>query len=101
MDTIHVLIVDDSEDFRRTLRRQLEEEGIDPQTNIAEQYSNVDTDNSEPIKKGAHLGGFAYGGSLVILLFEKDVFSSINIAQGAQLGPLNEIRSEPRRLRLW
>lgn len=40
------------------------------------------------IKKGQPLGGFAYGGSLNILLFQKGSFSSINVLMGQRIGVL-------------
>ncbi len=69
--------------------------------NIAEKYRNVDRSRPVPIPKGERLGNFAYGGSMVILLFEKDVFSAVSVPQGAQLGPVNESTKEMRRLTLW
>lgn len=41
------------------------------------------------IKKGDELGHFAYGGSLNILLFQKDVFSAISVLMGQRIGKLN------------
>jgi phosphatidylserine decarboxylase len=38
------------------------------------------------VTKGEKLGHFAYGGSLVILLFEKGRFDSVNVQQGQQIG---------------
>lgn len=38
------------------------------------------------VRKGEKLGHFAYGGSLVILLFEKDRFNSFSVQQGQQIG---------------
>ncbi|WP_049784974.1 phosphatidylserine decarboxylase [Desulfotalea psychrophila] len=46
------------------------------------------------VKKGQRLGYFAYGGSLVILLFEPNVFPGLKISQGQQLGILNKIQSD-------
>ena len=43
------------------------------------------------IAKGDKLGYFAYGGSLVILLFEPGVFSGLKVEQGQQIGIINQI----------
>ncbi len=45
-----------------------------------------------PIKKGDELGYFAYGGSLNIMLYQKDVFSSISILMGQRLGTMNALK---------
>jgi len=58
--------------------------------NFVAKYKNVNKDNPVTVKKGERLGNFAYGGSLVILLFEEGVFSSLNVLQGQQIGPLLE-----------
>ncbi len=44
-----------------------------------------------PVKKGDELGHFAYGGSLNILLFQKNVFSSVSVLMGQRLGIMNPI----------
>ncbi len=51
-----------------------------------EKFRNVKTGQRVPVNKGEKLGHFAYGGSLVILLFEKDVVSGIKVLQGQQIG---------------
>lgn len=51
-----------------------------------EKYKNVDAKTPVPVSKGEKLGHFAYGGSLVMLLFEKDRLSSLKIPQGQQVG---------------
>ena len=53
------------------------------------------------------IGCFKYGGSLNILLFEKDRFPSLNIMQGQQIGlliggPESEVKLTRTRLnRFW
>ena len=44
-----------------------------------------------PIKKGDELGHFAYGGSLNILLFQKDVFNAVSVLMGQRLGSLSSL----------
>lgn len=55
-----------------------------------EKYRNVEKGKPVPVAKGDRLGHFAYGGSLVILLFEKGVFSGLSVLQGQNIGPLTE-----------
>lgn len=49
-------------------------------------YKDISSKTSVPVKKGDKLGHFAYGGSLIILLFEKDRFSSLRVPKGQQIG---------------
>jgi phosphatidylserine decarboxylase len=51
-----------------------------------ERFRKVKPGQPVPVSKGEKLGHFAYGGSLVILLFEKDVVSGIKVRQGEQIG---------------
>ncbi len=46
--------------------------------------------NKAPLKiyKGDKVGHFAYGGSTVLLIFQKGIFSAMNIQQGQQIGLL-------------
>jgi phosphatidylserine decarboxylase len=44
------------------------------------------------VKKGQRLGHFAYGGSMVILLFEPDVFTGLKMHQGQQIGILDKTK---------
>ena len=44
-----------------------------------------------PINKGDELGHFAYGGSLNILLFQKDVFNAVSVLMGQRLGSLSPL----------
>lgn len=53
---------------------------------IHAQYKDVTPDNPVPVYKGDELGYFAYGGSLIILLFEPGLFSAIKVLQGQQVG---------------
>ncbi len=41
------------------------------------------------VTKGEKLGHFAYGGSLIILLFEKNRYNSLSVQQGQQIGIFN------------
>ncbi len=50
------------------------------------------------VKKGDRIGCFKYGGSLNILLFEKDRFPSLNIMQGQQIGLLIGESDSPLKL---
>lgn len=43
------------------------------------------------IKKGDEIGYFQYGGSLIILLFERDRFPSLNILQGQRIGAFKSV----------
>ena len=43
------------------------------------------------VSKSDQLGHFAYGGSLNILLFQKDVFQSLSVLMGQRIGQLSEI----------
>ena len=47
---------------------------------------------AKTVKKGQRLGYFAYGGSMVILLFEPGVFTGLKMNQGQQIGILNKIQ---------
>ncbi|HSZ32549.1 MAG TPA: phosphatidylserine decarboxylase [Puia sp.] len=42
------------------------------------------------VQKGEKLGHFAYGGSMVILLFEKDRLGYLSVQQGQQIGIFNK-----------
>lgn len=44
-----------------------------------------------PVKKGDELGHFAYGGSLNILLFQKNVFNAVSVLMGQRLGTLSPL----------
>jgi len=51
---------------------------------------NVSAGKEITVTKGDKLGHFAYGGSLVILLFEKNRFNSLSVQQGQQIGIFNQ-----------
>lgn len=47
-------------------------------------------DDAVFVKKGDELGYFAYGGSLIMLLFERGHFNSLSVRMGQQIGVLTE-----------
>ena len=51
-------------------------------------YKNVQDENPVDIYKGQKLGHFAYGGSTVLLIFEKHKLSSLSVQQGQRIGKL-------------
>lgn len=53
-----------------------------------DEYKNVSDSNPITIYKGEKLGHFAYGGSTVLLIFEKNKLSSISVQQGQRIGKL-------------
>jgi len=52
------------------------------------EYKKVTTENPKKINKGEKLGHFAYGGSTVLLIFEKDKLNSLTVEQGQRIGEL-------------
>ena len=54
-----------------------------------DRFRNVGPERSVAVNKGDKIGHFAYGGSLVILLFEKDVVTGVKVPQGQQIGIMN------------
>lgn len=46
------------------------------------------------VTKGEKLGHFAYGGSLIILLFEKNRYNLLFVQQGEQIGISRKQNSE-------
>jgi len=60
-----------------------------------DRFRNVGPGKRVAINKGERIGHFAYGGSLVILLFEKDVLTGVKVTQGEQIGIMN--RRQPAR----
>jgi phosphatidylserine decarboxylase len=42
------------------------------------------------VTKGEELGHCAYGGSVVIMLFQKDRFNSVSVLEGQQIGIFNQ-----------
>ena len=53
-----------------------------------DKYKNVNQTNPINIYKGEKLGHFAYGGSTVLLIFEKNKLSSMSVQQGQRIGKL-------------
>jgi phosphatidylserine decarboxylase len=53
-----------------------------------EEYKNVKDSNPIKIYKGIKLGHFEYGGSTVLLIFEKNKLSSMSVRQGQRIGKL-------------
>jgi phosphatidylserine decarboxylase len=51
---------------------------------------NISEGREVKIKKGEKLGHFAYGGSLVIIVFEKGRLNSLRVQQGQQIGILDQ-----------
>jgi phosphatidylserine decarboxylase len=47
---------------------------------------DISSDNEVNVGKGQKLGHFAYGGSMVILLFQKGRLNSMTVQQGQQIG---------------
>ena len=58
--------------------------------NFENQVKNISAGKKVMVEKGEKLGHFAYGGSLVILLFEKDRLNYLSVQQGQQIGIFNE-----------
>ena len=54
-----------------------------------ENLKNVSDGATYKIYKGEKVGYFAYGGSTVLLVFQKGTFSALNVKQGQQIGVLN------------
>lgn len=56
-----------------------------------DQYKHISADD-EAVKvyKGEKLGHFAYGGSTVLLIFEKNRLSSVSVQQGQRIGKLRK-----------
>ena len=51
-------------------------------------YKKINSDNPKQIYKGEKLGHFEYGGSTVLLIFEKGKLSSLTVEQGQRIGKL-------------
>ncbi|MDN5203406.1 phosphatidylserine decarboxylase [Fulvivirgaceae bacterium BMA10] len=58
-----------------------------------EKFKNIKNGKEKKIYKGEKLGHFAYGGSTVLLLFEKNRFNAIGVQQGQKIGRLNKLKS--------
>ena len=59
--------------------------------NFEKRFSDVKPSSPVPVKKGEKLGHFAYGGSIVILLFQPGVLFALKTNQGNQIGVINPI----------
>ena len=55
-----------------------------------EKFKNINNENAKKVYKGEKLGHFAYGGSTVLLLFEKGKLNSLSVQQGQRIGNLRE-----------
>ena len=55
-----------------------------------DRVKNISDGKEVMVTKGEKLGHFAYGGSMIILLFEKGRFNSLSVQQGQQIGIFNE-----------
>jgi phosphatidylserine decarboxylase len=53
-----------------------------------EDYKEINSDNPKYIDKGDKLGHFKYGGSTVLLLFEKGRLNALTVEQGQRIGKL-------------
>ena len=53
----------------------------------------VDDIHPEKIYKGDQVGHFAYGGSTVLLIFQKGAFNAVSVKQGQQIGSLGVIKA--------
>ena len=54
-----------------------------------ERFKTVDDQSVQSIDKGEKIGYFAYGGSTVLLIFQKGVFNAMTVKQGQRLGTLH------------
>ncbi len=61
-----------------------------------ERLQHVDAIRPVKIYKGDKVGYFAYGGSTILLIFQKGVFSALNVKQGQQIGSLQSKKSTLR-----
>ncbi|WP_420320374.1 phosphatidylserine decarboxylase [Flagellimonas sp.] len=55
-----------------------------------EQFKLVEDAHPEKIYKGQKVGHFAYGGSTVLLIFQKGALSSLTVEQGQRIGALKK-----------
>jgi phosphatidylserine decarboxylase len=55
-----------------------------------DEYKNIKDSNPIKVYKGKKLGHFAYGGSTVLLIFEKNRLNSISVQQGQSIGKLKK-----------
>ncbi|MEW7290629.1 phosphatidylserine decarboxylase [Aquimarina sp. 2304DJ70-9] len=57
--------------------------------NFVAKFRDIKSDTSAKVYKGEKLGHFAFGGSTVLLLFEKNRIKSLTVQQGQRIGKLN------------
>ena len=57
---------------------------------FAPQVKDISGGKEVMITKGEELGHFAYGGSVVMMLFQKDRFNSVSVLEGQQIGIFNQ-----------
>lgn len=55
-----------------------------------EDFKKIAPGSEASVYKGQKMGHFAYGGSTVLLLFEKDRLSSLSVRQGQSIGKLKD-----------
>ena len=55
-----------------------------------EKYKDLVMDSKQKVYRGEKLGHFAYGGSTVLLIFEKNRLSSVSVQQGQRIGKLQK-----------
>nr|WP_299340884.1 phosphatidylserine decarboxylase [Allomuricauda sp.] len=53
-------------------------------------FKEVNDVRPEKIYKGENIGLFAYGGSTVLLIFQKGIFNAMSVKQGQQIGVLQK-----------
>jgi phosphatidylserine decarboxylase len=58
--------------------------------NFESQFKKIDSSNPIKVYKGDKLGHFAYGGSTVLLIFEKNRLHSVSVEQGQRIGKLQK-----------
>jgi phosphatidylserine decarboxylase len=66
--------------------------GLDDVSSVVfeDPYKTIESSKPIAVKKGQKLGHFAFGGSLIILLFEEGVLPGIKVFQGQNICPLKE-----------
>jgi len=55
-----------------------------------DKFKNIDGKKNVMVSKGEKLGHFAYGGSMVMMLFEKNQMNLLSVQQGQQIGIFNQ-----------
>lgn len=55
---------------------------------LEDTFNNISAGQEKKVYKGDKLGHFAYGGSTVLLIFEKNRFNAVEVKQGQQIGKL-------------